>query len=108
MPTAVPIAKPPDRNASNCSIGLGLFSIRTVMPTRNGSRLTATAITRMVVIHMGRRRLGIQAGELLAPVQLDACGPFDLAACRGGNRPGPYQNEVRDVEAMRRRDGRRD
>jgi len=48
-PTVAPIAKPPARNASSCSVGLGLFSISTVMPIRNGSMLTAMAITRSVI-----------------------------------------------------------
>src|SRR6185295_6639944 len=56
-PTVTPIAKPPHRNASNCSSGRGRLSISTVIPMRNGSKLTATAITRRV-IHM---RAGCQA-----------------------------------------------
>jgi len=63
------IAKPPHRNASSCSIGRGLLGISTVMPIRNGSRLTATAITRMA-IHMaaGRclaGRLGLKLTEVV-------------------------------------------
>jgi hypothetical protein len=33
-PTVAPIAKPPLRNASSCSAGLGLFSISDVIPMR--------------------------------------------------------------------------
>ena len=63
-PTVVPIANPPARKASSCSRGRGRLIIRTVMPIRNGSRLTATAITRSV-IHMVSVTLP-SAGRLLA------------------------------------------
>ena len=45
------MAKPPHRNARSCNIGLGRLSITAAMPIRNGSKLTATAIRR-IVIHM--------------------------------------------------------
>ena len=48
-PTVRPIRNPPDKNAANCSTGRGRFSITTVIPRRNGSRLTATAITSRVI-----------------------------------------------------------
>ena len=47
----MPIANPPARKVSSCSGGRGRLIISTVMPIRNGSRLTATAIARSV-IHM--------------------------------------------------------
>ena len=65
MPTAVPIAKPPTRKASSWSSGCGRLIITTVMPIRNGSRLTATAITRSV-IHIDGVTLPALAGWLSA------------------------------------------
>src|SRR5271157_1063716 len=45
--------------------------------------------------------LGVQPGELLLSVLLDTGGAPDLAARCGGNRPGRYQNEVPDIQAVR-------
>src|SRR6185503_12895148 len=101
-PTAVPMTKPPARKASNCSIGFGLFSITTVIPMRNGSRLIAIAITRMV-IHMDKAgaALDVQPGELFGPVQLDAGGAADLAARGGGNRAGGDEHQIGGVQPVR-------
>ena len=40
-PTPIPIANPPHKNASSCSIGRGLLSIITVKPIQLGSKLNS-------------------------------------------------------------------
>src|SRR3954469_44131 len=44
---------------------------------------------------------GVQPNELVLPVLVGAGGAPDLAARRGGNRPGTHQNEVPDIQAVR-------
>src|ERR1700733_5701315 len=44
--------------------------------------------------------LGVQPGELVLAVLPDAGGAPDLAARRGGNRPGRYQHEVPYIHAV--------
>src|ERR1700712_4402898 len=76
------------------------------MPMRNGSTLTARAISRTVT-NIGNpgasfpRSSGVQPGELVLAVQLDAGRAPDLAAGRGGKRPGWDHNEVCDIQAVR-------
>ncbi len=90
-PTVVPMAKPPHKNANSCRAGLGLFSMSTVMPILNGSMLTARAIIRtvasmsLIVVVRPSKGLGVQAGELVVAVLLDAGRAADLAARGDGN-----------------------
>ena len=44
---------------------------------------------------------GVQPGELVLAVLLDAGGAPDLAARRGGNRPWRDQHEIPDIQAVR-------
>src|SRR4029450_2943733 len=48
-------------------------------------------------------RLGlcVHPNESILPVLLGAGGAPDLAARRCGNRPGRYQNEIPDIQAVR-------
>src|ERR1700758_3336103 len=44
--------------------------------------------------------LGVQPGELVLPVLLNAGGAPDLAARRGGDRSGRHQDEVSDIQPV--------
>jgi hypothetical protein len=85
------MAKPPSKNADSCNTGLGLFSMSIVIPIRNGSTLTASAIIRTVasmssILVVGPSvGLGVQASELVLAVLLDAGRTPDFAARRDGN-----------------------
>src|SRR6478672_2918482 len=57
----------------------------------------ALTVTSAVTDANSFRISGVQPKELVLPVLLGAGGAPDLAARRGGNRPGRYQDEISDI-----------
>ena len=82
------------------------------LASRLGDQLAAAAINPAVVRRLPRfvekTRRHVQSLEFIAPVTLDTGRPSHLAARRERNRTGRHQNEIRDAQAVRGRNGRHD